>query len=287
MARMAIVPMPPVDHTATRTGRVGMWASRIRNVASANVVARRRQNVRCIVPLSRRGRTDRSEGELVGERLEGKVCIVTGAAQGIGAAYARALAREGADVAIIDLKRIDQAGPVQDDIEALGRRALVIEADVSDAEQMAAMGKQVVDTFGHVDCTREQRRADVRPAHRDVGRLPRGELHGRDQRVERGGALLLGAAQRLDREHLVERRVPAVAADAHEHPRGCAGADARARGLRHDEVDDPPSDQDDGAAARVTEHPRERGVPGRDHVGRDQGGRARRDRRLSWWRRRR
>jgi NAD(P)-dependent dehydrogenase (short-subunit alcohol dehydrogenase family) len=88
----------------------------------------------------------------VGERLEAKVCIVTGAAQGIGAAYARALAREGADVAIIDLKRIDQAGPVQDDIEALGRRALVIEADVSDADQMTAMGKQVVDTLGRVDC---------------------------------------------------------------------------------------------------------------------------------------
>ena len=87
----------------------------------------------------------------MGERLEGKVCIVTGAAQGIGAAYARALAREGADVAIIDLKRIDQAGPVKDDIEALGRRALVIEADVSDGEQMAAMGKQVVDTLGRVD----------------------------------------------------------------------------------------------------------------------------------------
>jgi NAD(P)-dependent dehydrogenase (short-subunit alcohol dehydrogenase family) len=87
----------------------------------------------------------------VGERLEGKVCVVTGAAQGIGAAYARALAREGADVAIIDLKRIDQAGPVVDDIEALGRRALTIEADVSDAEQMAAMGKQVVDELGRVD----------------------------------------------------------------------------------------------------------------------------------------
>jgi 3-oxoacyl-[acyl-carrier protein] reductase len=88
----------------------------------------------------------------VGDRLEGKACIVTGAAQGIGAAYARALAGEGADVAIIDLKRIDQAGPVKDDVEALGRRALVIEADVSDAEQMKAMGKQVVDAFGHVDC---------------------------------------------------------------------------------------------------------------------------------------
>ena len=48
----------------------------------------------------------------MGDRLEGKVCIVTGAAQGIGAAYARAMAVEGADVAIIDLKRIDQAGPV-------------------------------------------------------------------------------------------------------------------------------------------------------------------------------
>jgi NAD(P)-dependent dehydrogenase (short-subunit alcohol dehydrogenase family) len=64
------------------------------------------------------------EGEPVGERLEGKVCIVTGAAQGIGAAYARALAGEGADVAIIDLKRIDQ---------------------------MAAIGKQVVAELGHVD----------------------------------------------------------------------------------------------------------------------------------------
>jgi NAD(P)-dependent dehydrogenase (short-subunit alcohol dehydrogenase family) len=88
----------------------------------------------------------------VGERLEGKVCIVTGAAQGIGAAYARALAREGADVAIIDLKRIDQAGPVKDDVEALGRRALTIEADVSDPEQMMAMGKLVVEELGRVDC---------------------------------------------------------------------------------------------------------------------------------------
>ncbi len=88
----------------------------------------------------------------MGKRVEDKVCIVTGAAQGIGAAYARALAREGADVAIIDLKRIDQAGPVKDDVEQAGRRALVIEADVSDPAQMDAMGKQVVDTFGRVDC---------------------------------------------------------------------------------------------------------------------------------------
>jgi NAD(P)-dependent dehydrogenase (short-subunit alcohol dehydrogenase family) len=88
----------------------------------------------------------------MGDRLAGKVCIVTGAAQGIGAAYARALAAEGADVAIIDLKRIDQAQPVQDDIAALGRRALVIKADVTSPDEMAGMAKQVVDELGRVDC---------------------------------------------------------------------------------------------------------------------------------------
>ena len=88
----------------------------------------------------------------MGDRLQDKVCIVTGAAQGIGAAYARAMAAEGADVAIIDLKRIDQAGPVEADIQAMGRRALVLESDVTDADQMAAMGRTVVDTFGRVDC---------------------------------------------------------------------------------------------------------------------------------------
>lgn len=88
----------------------------------------------------------------MGDRLAGKVCIVTGAAQGIGAAYARALAREGADVAIIDLKRIDQAKEVQDDIAALGRRAITIKADVSSPDEMTAMAAQVVDELGRVDC---------------------------------------------------------------------------------------------------------------------------------------
>jgi len=88
----------------------------------------------------------------MGDRLAGKVCIVTGAAQGIGAAYARALAAEGADVAIIDLKRIDQAQPVQDDIAALGRRSLVIKADVTSPDEMTAMAKQVVEELGRVDC---------------------------------------------------------------------------------------------------------------------------------------
>lgn len=88
----------------------------------------------------------------MGERLQGKVCIVTGGAQGIGAAYARACAREGADVAIVDLERIDQAADVEADITAMGRRSIAIRADVADAAQMVEMGKRVVDELGRVDC---------------------------------------------------------------------------------------------------------------------------------------
>ncbi len=88
----------------------------------------------------------------MGDRLLDKVCIVTGAAQGIGAAYARAMAAEGADVAIIDLKRIGQARDVEDDVKGLGRRSLSLKVDVTDPGQMIEMARAVVDQFGHVDC---------------------------------------------------------------------------------------------------------------------------------------
>jgi 3-oxoacyl-[acyl-carrier protein] reductase len=88
----------------------------------------------------------------MGDRLNGKVCIVTGAAQGIGAAYARRLASEGADIGIIDLTRIDQAKEVVADIEAMGRRALSLKADVTDPAAMRDMAKAVVDDLGRIDC---------------------------------------------------------------------------------------------------------------------------------------
>jgi NAD(P)-dependent dehydrogenase (short-subunit alcohol dehydrogenase family) len=84
--------------------------------------------------------------------LEGKVCIVTGAAQGIGAAYARRLASEGADVAVIDLTRIDQAKDVVADVEGMGRRALSIKADVTDPDAMEQMVETVIGELGKVDC---------------------------------------------------------------------------------------------------------------------------------------
>ena len=64
----------------------------------------------------------------------------------------RALAAEGADVAIVDLKRIDQAEEVEDDINALGRRSLAIKADVTSPDEMTSMAKQVVEELGRVDC---------------------------------------------------------------------------------------------------------------------------------------
>jgi NAD(P)-dependent dehydrogenase (short-subunit alcohol dehydrogenase family) len=85
-------------------------------------------------------------------RLQGKVCLITGAAQGIGAAYARACAAEGAVVAIVDFKRIDQAAEVEKDIAALGGRSISLKADVADEAQMAEVANRIGDEFGRIDC---------------------------------------------------------------------------------------------------------------------------------------
>ena len=74
-------------------------------------------------------------------KLTGKVALVTGAQQGIGAAIAIALAEAGADVALTYLDKQDAAGAVAHRVRELGRHALLIHADVSrlsDIESMVA-----------------------------------------------------------------------------------------------------------------------------------------------------
>jgi len=81
-------------------------------------------------------------------RLSGRVAIVTGAAQGIGARYAAALAAAGAAVVCGDV--VDAAGVVQRIREA-GGRALALHADVTSAASMQALVTATVEAFGRID----------------------------------------------------------------------------------------------------------------------------------------
>ena len=81
-------------------------------------------------------------------RLDGRVAIVTGAAQGIGAAYARRFAEEGAKVAICDVKDCTN---VVNTIAQSGGEALGMEVDVSDESAVTGFVAQTVERFGRVD----------------------------------------------------------------------------------------------------------------------------------------
>jgi len=82
--------------------------------------------------------------------LAGKVAVVTGAGRGIGRAIALELAARGADIALNDLREGD-ISLVANEVEALGRAALVCVADVSDRSACERMFAQVDERFGRVD----------------------------------------------------------------------------------------------------------------------------------------
>lgn len=82
----------------------------------------------------------------------GKAALVTGSSKGIGAAVVLELARQGADVTINCHSSKDQAEEVAKQVRSLGRKALVIAADVSDQAAVEDMISQTVSEFGHLDC---------------------------------------------------------------------------------------------------------------------------------------
>jgi NAD(P)-dependent dehydrogenase (short-subunit alcohol dehydrogenase family) len=83
-------------------------------------------------------------------KLQGRVALVTGAARGVGKGIALELARAGCDVAINDLTEAATAGTAAE-IEALGRRAIPVAADVSRADQVESMVRTVVEALGRLD----------------------------------------------------------------------------------------------------------------------------------------
>jgi NAD(P)-dependent dehydrogenase (short-subunit alcohol dehydrogenase family) len=80
----------------------------------------------------------------VSGRLDGKVALVTGAAQGIGNAIARGLANEGARIAVVDLQRAEEAAQAFPD-------GLGVEADVADEGSVARMVDEVIERCGRID----------------------------------------------------------------------------------------------------------------------------------------
>jgi 3-oxoacyl-[acyl-carrier protein] reductase len=84
------------------------------------------------------------------ERFKGKVSIITGSGQGIGREIALAMAREGASGVIADWNE-SRAQEVAKEITACGGIAIPVKVDVSDPDQVEAMVRQTLETFGCID----------------------------------------------------------------------------------------------------------------------------------------
>lgn len=90
---------------------------------------------------------------VVRKPLAGKVALVTGGSRGLGAATAKALAEQGADVAFtfVSPESIDKAAAVAAEIERHGVRALPLQVDQADAGKAPQLIESIIDRYGRLD----------------------------------------------------------------------------------------------------------------------------------------
>jgi 3-oxoacyl-[acyl-carrier protein] reductase len=93
--------------------------------------------------------------------LRGRGVLVTGASSGIGRAIALAFARAGADVAVTYRANAAGAQEVADGIQALGRRAIVLPLDLTEAARIRQVGEAARDAFGRLDTWVNNAGADI------------------------------------------------------------------------------------------------------------------------------
>ena len=82
--------------------------------------------------------------------LKGKTAIITGSGRGIGRAIALAMAAQGANIVVNDVN-MESADEVVAEIEAMGRQAIAVKADVTAEEQVLAMVEACINRFGKLD----------------------------------------------------------------------------------------------------------------------------------------
>lgn len=131
-------------------------------------------------------------------RIEDQVAVVTGAGRGIGAATAVALAQAGADV-VLSARTEEQLHKVAHEIEAYGRRALVVPADLSDLDAAGGLAQAAADAFGRLDIV----------VNNVGGTMPAAFLDTTPQSLDNAFQFNVGIAHALTRAavpHLLETR---------------------------------------------------------------------------------